>query len=151
MGLINTRFHMRKSRALLTGLFVAGIAVAAGASLFRGGSAPLLEAMRVTNATSPKMVADAIRLEGAKLSSKTITFTYTLLSSRFSEIDREVWERKIQPQVERDVERAEAQEAKGLLDEGTTIVHRYLDREGHLMAEVVLTQTCEVCEAPSKV
>ena len=143
---------MKKSRALLTALFVAGIAVAMGAALLRNrDSAPLVEAMRATNATSPKMVADAIRLEGAKLSTNKITFTYTLLSSRFSEIDRGVWERKIQPEVARDVERAEAQEAKGLLAEGTTIVHRYLDREGRLMAEVVLTQTCDPCEAPSKV
>ena len=143
---------MKKASALLAGLVISAIAAGIGIILFRDdtGTTVLAEVTRVTNAMSPKMVDDSIRLENAQLAAKKITFTYTMLSLRMSEIDREAWERQIQPKIERDFERAEAQEAKGLPIEGTTVAYRYLDREGHLITEVVVTINGEYCELPRK-
>jgi len=94
-------------------------------------------AAREINATVPKMVDQATRLDGAAAGSgRRLTYNLTLVSLKAQEIDRAAWKQNVAPSI-----RAHLAQTKGmhtLLAAGVTVVCRYFSSDGTLIDEIVM-------------
>lgn len=100
------------------------------------GTRDAITVVKEANAQAPRMVSQGIRLDGAKTDadSKKITFNYTLVAFRASEIDFNALDRIITPMITQYIQRAERQEARGLND--LAVDFRYLDKDGTFITDI---------------
>jgi hypothetical protein len=70
---------------------------------------------------APRTVGKGIRLVRPEaVSSREIALVYSLISLRVSEIEAELWERKIRPMIAHNGRRAESEESRDLLEDEVT-------------------------------
>jgi hypothetical protein len=93
--------------------------------------------VRAINATAPKMVDEATRLDSASAGpGRRLTYNLTLVSQKAQDIDRVAWKQNIVPKVR--VNMIQTQGMHTLLAAGVTVVSRYSSSDGILIDEIVI-------------
>lgn len=97
----------------------------------------LFTAERRINSMVPQMLGDDTRLDGAKAGpGNRITYIYTLVSVKASEVDPSVWRNKTAA-IRQNMKQTPA--TRSMFESGTTVVFRYRGIDGGLIGEVQLT------------
>jgi hypothetical protein len=93
--------------------------------------------VREVNATAPKMVDDATRLDRASAGpGRRLTYDLTLISLKSEDIDPVVWKRDVFPTIRANM--AKTQAMHRLLAAGITVASRYSSSDGVLVDEIVM-------------
>jgi hypothetical protein len=91
---------------------------------------------RAINATAPKMVDEATRLDGASAGpDRRLTYNLTLVSQKAQDIDRAAWKQNVAPKIRANM--IQTQGMHTLLAAGVTVVGRYSSSDGVLIDEIV--------------
>jgi len=90
------------------------------------------------NATAPKMVDEATRLNGASAGpGRRLTYDMTLISLKSQDVDRVAWKRDAVPTIRANMAKTKAMHT--LLAAGVTVTSRYSSSDGVLVDEIVMT------------
>ena len=93
--------------------------------------------VREVNATAPKMVDDATRLDRASAGpGRRLTYELTLISLKSQDIDRIAWKRDVVPTIRANMAKTKAMHT--LLAAGVTVASRYTSSDGILVDEIVM-------------
>jgi hypothetical protein len=93
--------------------------------------------VRAINATAPKMVDEATRLDNASAGpGRLLTYNLTLVSQKAQDIDRAAWKQNVVPKIR--VNMIQTQGMHTLLAAGVTIVSRYSSSDGVFIDEIVI-------------
>jgi len=94
--------------------------------------------VREVNATAPKMVDDATRLDRASAGpGRRLTYDLTLISLKSQDIDRVAWKKDVAPTIRANMAKTKAMHT--LLAAGVTVASRYSSSDGVLVGEIVMT------------
>ena len=92
---------------------------------------------RAINATAPKMVDEATRLDSALAGpGRRLTYNLTLVSQKAQGVDREAWKQNVVPKIRANM--TQTQGMHTLLAAGVTVVSRYSSSDGVLIDEIVI-------------
>ena len=93
--------------------------------------------VREVNATAPKMVDDATRLDRASAGpGRRLTYDLTLISLKAQDIDRAAWKQNAVPSIRANMTQTKAMHT--LLAAGVTVASRYSSSDGVLIDEIVI-------------
>jgi len=93
--------------------------------------------VRQVNATAPKMVDDATRLDRASAGpGRRLTYELTLVSLKAQDIDRAAWKQNVVPSIRANMTQTKAMHT--LLAAGVTVASRYSSNDGVLIDEIVM-------------
>jgi hypothetical protein len=141
-GLVNLITDpQKKQKANLIFKFAGPIILGCGILLIIGNlintKGDLDSVVRAINATAPKMVDEATRLDGASAGpGRRLTYNLTLVSQKAQDIDRVAWKQNIVPKIRANM--AQTQGMHTLLAAGVTVVSRYSSSDGVLIDEIVM-------------
>ena len=93
--------------------------------------------VREVNATAPKMVDDATRLDRASAGpGRRLTYDMTLISLKSQDIDPVAWKRDVVPTIRANMAKTKAMHT--LLAAGVTVASRYSSSDGILIDEIIM-------------
>jgi hypothetical protein len=92
---------------------------------------------RAINATAPKMVDEATRLDSATAGpDRRLTYNLTLVSQKAQDIDRVAWKQNVVPKIRANM--IQTQGMHTMLAAGVTVVSRYSSSDGVFIDEIVI-------------
>jgi len=94
-------------------------------------------AVHEINATVPKMVDEATRLDSASAGpGRRLTYNLTLISMKAQDIDRVAWKQNVAPTIRTNM--AQTKGMHTLLAAGVTVASRYYSSDGVLIDEIIM-------------
>ena len=98
----------------------------------------LVKSVEEINASSPKMVDEITRLDGAQAGpGKKLTYLYTIVSLKAADVPPAIWNEQAAPNVKKQMQEAKA--LRPLFEAGVTVHCKYSGSDSVYINEVVIT------------